>query len=455
MSDQAANLILSETVHSALVLAATDRRLGGRLHTGPVLDALARVDVLGDWDRLWLYAGQPDQIGLASVLDPEAAGVEAVPRSWGTWDGVPLSGAMSESMALLARLAEAYSMRPVPPGGLALALVAVPLSGTAKALTAHGRLTLGDLLEIIQSDLLGSQLTGLDEFLAQATSAGRQQFAPEDEPPDAQLAREVAQVLAGRRPADDLDLLQILGRDEVVAGVLAKAGIEPQALADVATVARGLGSRAAAEVIAQAEADADTDSPADAQIMIAAAAHPSPALARLLRVFGSSGSEIAVAAAMANLKRIISDSTHFWSVLNFVAIVASGGAVIAHVITSGAVWQLVLLLFIGVGPPSTITLWSFVVSGLFWFLAGPLVGSAKLAETVISVWLSRAERRDILRQTGVWLTESEHNRLRQRQREFRAALINSRHAYFFMARLRRLERAARRAADQQHAGAAA
>ena len=455
MSDQAANLILSETVHSALVLAATDWRLGGRLHTGPVLDALARVNVIGDWDRLWLYAGQPDQIGLAFVMDPEAGGGDAAPRSCGTWEGVPLSAAMSESMALLARLAEAYSMRPVPPGVLALALVAAPLSGAARALTAHGRVTLDDLLETIQSDLLGSQLTGLDQLLAQATPAGRQRFPQEDKPPDARSALEAAQALAGRRSADDLDLLQVLDRGEVVAGALAKAGIEPQALAEVATVARSLGSRAAAEVIAQAEFDADTNLPTDTHIMVTATASPSPAMARMLRVFGSSGSEIAAAAGMANLKRVVSGSTHFWSVLNFVAIVASGGAVIAHVITSGAVWQLVLLLFIGVGPPSTITLWSFVVSGLFWFLAGPLVGSAKLAETVISVWLSRAERRDILRQTGVWLTESEHNRLRQRQREFRAALINSRHAYFFMARLRRLERAARRAADQQHAGAAA
>jgi hypothetical protein len=429
-------MILSETVRSALVLAACSRPVDGQLHTGLVFDSLARVDQIGDWQRLWLHTGQPDQLGLADAIDSDAGDGP----TGSSWEGVPLSGPMGESMRLLADLADAYSMQPVPPGALALALVAVPSSGAARILTSSSGVTMAELVGAIQSSLLGGELDGLDRLLASgATRPGAAAAEP---------ALVAAQRLAGPREADDLDLVLALMRDQAVSQVLTRAGIALPRLGEVARVARPLGSRPASEVTEQAKADADTDSPPDPQITMSAIGSPSLALARTLRVFGTSGQELAAAIGAAGTAPKQSDSVYLSSVAEVVVLLAVYAAVVDHAFGSGELWQLALLAFAATGPPSTSTLSGLVVAGAYWILAGPLVGSVKLAETVISYWHSRTSRRDILRRTGIQLSERTHNRYTLRRRAVGATFLNRRNAYFLALRLRRLDSAARRAASR-------
>jgi hypothetical protein len=456
-SDEPAGMILSETVHSALVLAASSRPPGSRLQTGHVLDALARSDQLGDWSRLWLFTGQPDQIGLAEAIDVDADPGEPGARAWSSWQGVPLSSGMRECLGLLAELAEVYSMRPVPPGALALALVAAPSSGAARVLTATGGATLDELLAIIQSDLLGTDLTGLEQVVArsgrQATGTGGAAGPHADATGPALVpAVDAAQTLAGARAADDLDLVETLMRDKIVSSVLSRAGVERPEFAEVAAVARSLGTRPAPEAVEQAQADASVDLATDVQVMIAAMSNPSPALARTTRVLGTSSKEIAAALAMEGAKKVTSTSVALSSAANLVALIAVIAAIIVHAVGSGSLWQLALLLFAFVGPPSSTTLASLLVTAGYWILAGPLVGSVKLAETVITYWRSRAERRDILGATGVQLSEVAHNRYVQRKRGARAALLNLRGTGLFSLRMNMLDRAVRRADRQRLTG---
>src|SRR3954452_8784885 len=73
-------------------------------------------------------------------------------------------------------------METIQPGALALALVADPESSAARALTQQGELTHGRLVEMVQTDLLGSRLANLHKELQRSAAAGA------SEPPGASLA---------------------------------------------------------------------------------------------------------------------------------------------------------------------------------------------------------------------------------------------------------------------------
>jgi hypothetical protein len=438
------HLVLSEIVHSALTLAATGRGAGSALQTGPVLDALARLDHLGDWSRLWLNAGRAEDIGLADVPDievPPPAGTVAMPVK--TWHGVALSSAMRESMTLLVRLAEGYKMIPVPPGALALALVAVQSGGASQTLLAAGNATHEEFLRIIESDLLGTDLDGLDEVLAPVDIRG--------EVPGRQVmstALEAAGVLTGGRAPDDLDLLQIIMRDRAVTKVFARAGLDLPELAEIAGQARVLGTKSAADIVATTAADVGDALPTDVQIMITATAHPSIGMLHALRVFGICGPELAADAAMdqAAVGRVEpSTAVYISTILNVIALFAVCGLIIVHAVGPGSLWELLLIWLAFTGPPSSSTLASFAVSVLYLPIAGPLVAGAKLSETLISCWRSRAERRQLLSTTGIKLTERGHSRLVRRRRPRASAVLAIRNAGFSTIRMRIFERAVRKA----------
>jgi hypothetical protein len=127
-----------------------------------LLSALARVDVSGDWERLWLVTGAFDFVDRASAIrDTQPA--SARPVSY--YDGHPLSPAAELAFRRVKAMAPAYGIEPVPVGALALALVADRESGAAKALLARGEITHDELLTCLQAELLGAQLTRFGEFL--------------------------------------------------------------------------------------------------------------------------------------------------------------------------------------------------------------------------------------------------------------------------------------------------
>lgn len=175
MASETDGLALSESVNSAFVLAATECRAGQPLQTGRLLAALERVDGLGDWSRIWLHTGTPSALGLADVLDN--AGDQLTTRRE-SWRGIPTSPALAAALRTLVVVAERYSLIPVPPGALALALVSDPDAGSTRALLEAGDISHDQLLDIIQADLLGTSLEGLGGVLASSGAPNEGQPKP-------------------------------------------------------------------------------------------------------------------------------------------------------------------------------------------------------------------------------------------------------------------------------------
>lgn len=207
--------ILGETVNSALALAATEAaRVGQPLQTGRLLAALETVDGLGDWNRIWMHT-KTSGIGLAEALD-DAGDQFASPR--GAWHGVPLSPSLSDAMQTLVILAERYSMIPVPPGLLALALVADPNAGSTRALLRSGDISHDQLLEMIQADLLRVGLEGLSEILTSDASDNQRSTLVPSKGPFNALPPLPSEVQIGWSPEADLPPLPSTLRTTLAGG---------------------------------------------------------------------------------------------------------------------------------------------------------------------------------------------------------------------------------------------
>lgn len=184
---------LAEAPAAALRLAVKELPPGCPLTTSRVLAALARTDPSADWQRIWLHTGDPLGEGLAEA--PDALG-GSPPQSL---KGVLLSGRLADSLRLLRQISAAYRMTPAPSGALAVALLADPESGAACALLRAGSLSHGELLELAQSELLGTRLDGLDGLIAQdrATVKPGAAAAGQGVPPSARSATAASGASAG------------------------------------------------------------------------------------------------------------------------------------------------------------------------------------------------------------------------------------------------------------------
>lgn len=172
-------LRLSEAAKAALALASSEVSAGEPLQTAGVLSALARVDVRGDWERLWLLTGAWGFLDAArSYRDPPTT--ESRPTAHHR--GFPLSPATELALRRLTAMASAFDTEPASAGALALVLVADPDSGAARGLLAPGEITHDGLLELVQSELLDVRLDGFDDFLADTRE--QQHTIPEDESPE-------------------------------------------------------------------------------------------------------------------------------------------------------------------------------------------------------------------------------------------------------------------------------
>ena len=178
---------LSAPVAAALRLAATNRPNRCPLTTGRVLSALIQVDIANNWQRIWLHVGDPIVLGLADEPDDpvelNAAGIRSSGREPELWQGVPLSQALADALRLMERICRGYRLMPAPGGALALALLANPANGAARALLRSGALEHAKLLELVQSELLGTTLEGIGRVIANGQPAGRAPALTATEPP--------------------------------------------------------------------------------------------------------------------------------------------------------------------------------------------------------------------------------------------------------------------------------
>jgi hypothetical protein len=163
----AVSRVLSDTVS----LAARELPLGQPLTTGRLLSAIAQTDVTG-WQRIWLLVGDPDRTGLATA--PDATDPAPGPRydrlTPANWGGTHLSNRLVQALWLAERIGETYNLRPVPPGVVALALVAHRRNGATEALLSSGGATHAQLIRAIQTEILRTTLTDLGALVPAARS---------------------------------------------------------------------------------------------------------------------------------------------------------------------------------------------------------------------------------------------------------------------------------------------
>ncbi|MGW5383512.1 hypothetical protein [Nocardia sp. NPDC003963] len=161
---------LSSKVVTAL-RAAGRRAAPHPVGTRDLLVELMRTDTTGDWSRITLRTGDPDRIARTPVADPALGGSAA-------WESVPLNDSCATALEVAHELAVRYELSPIPVGVVALGLVADESSAAAQALNAG--LARADLLDLLQSEVLGLTLGGLDSLLpVSVTRSRRPAAAPE------------------------------------------------------------------------------------------------------------------------------------------------------------------------------------------------------------------------------------------------------------------------------------
>lgn len=154
-------LTLSESVSNALRLARVEQVPGQSLQTARLLDAIARADVLGNWQYLWLRSGYPTSEQLAVQLDPESTSE----KFRAVWQDIDVSDTLALALRLLARICESYPTDFMQPGHVVVALLAFPHSGAVRALLSQGGTSHAELLDLAQTELLGELLEGLDAMI--------------------------------------------------------------------------------------------------------------------------------------------------------------------------------------------------------------------------------------------------------------------------------------------------
>jgi hypothetical protein len=118
--------------------------------------------VRADWQRIWLYTGDPATTRLADAPDPPGG-----PPA--DWQGIPVSGRLARALALLDRLCAEYLLGPAGSGATMLAPVADRANGATEALLRRQGLTHARLLRLVQTDILQLNLPGLSALIPAAT----------------------------------------------------------------------------------------------------------------------------------------------------------------------------------------------------------------------------------------------------------------------------------------------
>ena len=133
----------------------------GQTHTASLFAALAEADVYRDWERFWLVCGCPTLVKVRTVRDP----ADPADNEFVRWQGLLLTPAAARAVDLADLLCAAYNRDVVDPGLVALALLGDRRSGAAMVLMEGSGLTHEDLVDVAQSELVGTQLVDLDTVL--------------------------------------------------------------------------------------------------------------------------------------------------------------------------------------------------------------------------------------------------------------------------------------------------
>lgn len=162
------DVLAGAPLHPTVVTAF--RAAGARVAPHPVdtrdlLVALMRADASGKWSRVWLHTGDIDAIASAVVLDP-ATGSSAA------WETIPVTDTCAVALDIGGRLASRYNLWPLPVGLVALGLVADDSSAAAQALCAG--VTHAELLRLLQSEIVGMPLSGIEAILPTVEARARE-----------------------------------------------------------------------------------------------------------------------------------------------------------------------------------------------------------------------------------------------------------------------------------------
>jgi hypothetical protein len=391
---------LGDTAQYAFQFAATEIGPPGILETGRLLYTLSRMDVHGNWARIWTRAGFPAPEVLNDARDSDHLD-RAV-----TWHGVRVSGDVARSLSSAAEMATKNDMVPVPAGLLAVALLANEGAGATRTLLAGEEQTHDGLLSLIIGELLGTSelyLPGKDDDRA----------AP-DHPHPGRVSdpwHERAARLAGGRSPDDLDLLAVLVETGAVDRPAA-AALLARAHTELADTARALGTRSVSDVVEDACEEFGVVTPGAQHVLFALADRPSSALAALVTVAGLSAPQLA-AGAMTELDpetatdgpRLRSD-VQLWTIINLVLLLGTAVLIVRNVLATGMWWELLFLPLVFYGPPATMA-WVPGIGAAGLALVD-VQAAVVLAAEGLSSWLrERAERGGLTARTGVRLRLSE------------------------------------------------
>jgi hypothetical protein len=376
--------------------------------------ALMRVDAQGEWDRVTLHFANEDAIRRAPVIDPRPASARA-------WGAAPLSGTCAEALTLAVRLADVYGTGDVSVGLAAVALVAVPASAAAMALTGGEAVRHAHLLEVLQDAVVGATLTDLTDALSAE--------------PARRPARRLVRRRAGGGPrstvdggsvlpgvAADEDALTLFAAaldavdDERLRQAYERMMVDGKAVREVRPLVAGLPTRSAGTIVERARDRYDTDRPDAAQLIATATMDPCARLARALWLLGLPDGSVAIEAATADarIRRIgeqVSDVSHAYTHLNAILSTALTLFIVRHVVVTDDWWP-----GIAVGLVLAYLTWTGLVVGnvvvtvALWLWLGPVVGAIALAMTLVDLLQLRSERRNAFYRTGLAVTTGQWRR---------------------------------------------
>lgn len=139
---------LSEVAEDALRDAVSHWQLGDLIDTRDILLSLRRADNSGDWRRITLHFRDAEGAAAGFAADPEH-------RPGGHWRGALLTATCARAIETAHEYATAGGFGSVPPGALALALVADPRSAAAQCMGVTCEKDHHRLVALIHEDLLG------------------------------------------------------------------------------------------------------------------------------------------------------------------------------------------------------------------------------------------------------------------------------------------------------------
>ncbi|MDA0182903.1 hypothetical protein OJ997_21505 [Solirubrobacter phytolaccae] len=432
MSDPLDGVLLATSTVNGLEFAAA-RRGGRPLSTVDIIVGLITADVTGAWDDIQLKGNFVDEADIERFPDPDQ-------RPDGTWHRVPLTHSASAGLRKAVEIAADYHLVPVPPGVLALGLLADREAGASRALLDGSDLTHGDLLALVQDDLLDVELEGFDPTITKRSRLAGALTGPSrtpdavrthdwvEQPPGALL------MLAGAvEQADD---------DEDLHDLLDAMLLDPEELRSMDHELRELEDVDTDTVLQRARRRFGVSDPDPAETIVAAALVDSPRVREALRRIGLTNHELVAQTAEFRLRRVegaSGDERVFrTSILNAVLTTTTSVLVVkAAFDDDGDWWKLLFLWPVWSGHPQSGPAAGTVIAALLAVLVSPLAGLAHFVSLGAELLQISAERRTLHARTGVRLSAKELRSVTLRLLTVRSRAV-SRKQQALRARVRRI-----------------